>query len=155
MAPDRNNPWKISADSEGGGGGDGGEESPRQAGSQAELPFPGGLPPQLAPFTGGKTSGIFVTPAGTPVSLQSGYDGPADSVPSESEGFNAYTLSHVEGHAAALMREEGITEGTLYINNPNICRWCMKLLPTMLPSGSILNVVLPNGTVMQFKGIGP
>jgi hypothetical protein len=76
-------------------------------------------------------------------------------MPPGSPGFNGLTLSHVEGHAAALMREEGIMEGTLYINNPKVCGSCTRLLPTMLPSGAILNVVLPDGTVIQFMGIGP
>jgi hypothetical protein len=155
MAPDRNNPWKISADSEGGGEGDGGEESPRQAGSQAELPFPGGLPPQLAPFTGGKTSGIFQAPNSPPVELQSGYDGPAADMPDGSSGFDLITKSHVEGHAAALMRQEGISEGTLYINNPKICGSCTRWLPRMLPPGATLNVVLPDKTIMSFEGIDP
>jgi hypothetical protein len=44
---------------------------------------------------------------------------------------------------------------TLYINNPKICDNCTRLLPKMLPPGSTLNVVLPDGTVMQFKGISP
>ncbi len=51
-------------------------------------------------------------------------------------------LAHVEGHAAAFMRQTGITEGTLKINNPNICRRCMKNLPTMLPAGGTLRVML-------------
>lgn len=124
--------------------------------SQPSLPFPGGLPPQLSPYMpGGKTSGVFYPPGGSPVPLQSGYDGPAEQMPPGSPGFNGLTLSHVEGHAAALMREEGIMEGTLYINNPKVCGSCTRLLPTMLPSGAILNVVLPDSTVIQFMGTGP
>ena len=122
-------------------------------GTQPSLPFPGGLPPQLAPYVpGGKTSGILETPTG-PVALQSGYDGPAEEMPSGSPGFDGLTLSHVEGHAAALMRQDGIMEGTLYINNPKICQSCIRLLPTMLPPGATLNVVLPDGTTIQFEGV--
>jgi hypothetical protein len=134
--------------------------SPRSSSPPAEvqpnLPFPGGLRPQLAPYTpGGKTSGIFYAPGRPPMPLQSGYEGPADDMPPESSGFDGLTLSHVEGHAAALMRQNGIMEATLYINNPKICGSCMRLLSRMLPPGAILNVVLPDNTVIQFIGTGP
>lgn len=155
VRPDPHNPWKISPDSEGGGGGDGGETTPRPSESQGELPFPGGLRPELAPFTGGKTSGIFQAQDLPPVELQSGYDGPAADMPDGSSGFDLITKSHVEGHAAALMRQEGISEGTLYINNPKICGSCTRWLPRMLPPGATLNVVLPDQTVIQFRGIVP
>ena len=67
----------------------------------------------------------------------------------------AWAAGHAEGHAAALMRQNGISEATLYINNPNICAPCTKYLPEMLPAGSTLNIVLPDGRVVQFKGIAP
>jgi hypothetical protein len=99
--------------------------------TQPTLPFPGGLPPKLPPFVpGGKTTGIFQRPDNPDIALQSGYDGPAASMQGNA-GFDRYTLSHVEGHAAGLMWQQGITEGTLYINNPeissparNCCREC-------------------------------
>lgn len=53
------------------------------------------------------------------------------------------------------MRQEEITEGTLYINNRKICSSCQRLLPTMLAPGTTLNVVLPDNTIVQFTGIGP
>ena len=86
--------------------------------------------------------------------LQSGYDGPAATMRGNT-GFDRIILSHVEGHAAALMSEQGITEATLYINNPKICDSCTRLLPSMLPSGATLHVVLPDGTVVSFKGVTP
>jgi hypothetical protein len=101
---------------------------------------------------GGKTYGIFQAPTGNTV-LQSGSQGPAADIPAGRAGFDAVTRLHVEGQAAALMWQQEITEGTLYINNPEICVSCMTLLPRMLAPGSILNVVLPNGTVTRFKGI--
>jgi hypothetical protein len=123
---------------------------------QPKLPFPGGLPPKLAPYVpGGKTSGIFQSPDSPDIELQSGYDGPAASIPLETDAFDGVTRSHVEGHAAALMREQGITDGTLYINNPKICVSCTRLLPEMLPPGARLRVVLPDGTITEFRGIGP
>src|SRR6185437_2041346 len=72
--------------------------------AQPSLPFPDGLPPQLAPYVPGeKTSGILYTPGGSPIPLQSGYAGPAAAMQGTA-GYDRYTLSHVEGHAAALMR---------------------------------------------------
>ncbi len=125
---------------------------PASEDAQPKLTFQGGLPPQLAPYKeGGKTSGVFRSQNLT-IELQSGYDGPAEAMPPESSGFDRYTLSHVEGHAAALMRQLGIGEATVYINNPEICSSCEKLLPRMLPPASTLNVVLPNGTVRKFEG---
>jgi hypothetical protein len=123
--------------------------------TQPALPFPGGLPPQLAPYVpGGKTSGIFQSPNNPDIALQSGYDGPAASMRGSS-GYDRITLSHVEGHAAALMREQGSMEGTLYINNPKICDSCTLLLPRMLPPGAALNVVHPDKTIVRFKGLIP
>jgi hypothetical protein len=149
----RGKPWEKPELLGGFGGGGGGVPTSPKA--QPELPFPQGLPPQLAPYVpGGKTSGILYTPGGSPVPLQSGYDGPAAAMRG-ADGYDRYTLSHVEGHAAALMRQQGSTEGTLYINNPDICDSCERLLPRMLAPGTTLNVVLPNNTVVQFTGVGP
>ena len=68
-------------------------------------------------------------------------------------GFNAYTKTHVEGHAVALMHQGGITEAELTINNPVICRQCNRLLPRMLPSGAKLTVHLPDGRSVTFVGL--
>jgi hypothetical protein len=134
------------------------------AGDQIPLPLESGgggggaipvgrSPPPLPRFVpGGKTSGEFQTPAMS-VPLRSGYEGPAASVPKGTPGFDIITRAHIEGHAAALMRNQKITHGTLYINNPTICDSCAKLLPRMLPPGSTLDVVLPNGAKVPFKGI--
>jgi hypothetical protein len=89
------------------------------------------------------------------IELQSGIPGPAASIPLGTDGFDGVTRLHVEGHAAAFMRQEGITEGTLFINNPEICVSRTKLLQEMLPPGGRLRVVLPDGTVMEFRGISP
>ena len=126
---------------------------PAPVGAQPSLPFMGEQPPQLAPYrAGGPTSGIFQA-GDTTIELQSGYDGPAADMPPGSPGFDLITKGHVEGHAAAIMQQQGINEATLYINNPNICSSCESQLPSMLPPGAILNVVLPDGTVVQFRGI--
>jgi hypothetical protein len=108
--------------------------------------------PKLATFsTGGKTSGVFRTSAGD-LSFVSGRTGPASLVPKATPGFNAITRTHVEGHAAATMRQKGIKEATIYINNPKICLPCQQNLANMLPSGSKLTVVLPDGTSKTFIG---
>ncbi len=120
--------------------------------AQPNLPFPEGLPPQLAPYKpGGPTSGIFRAGDLT-VELQSGEDGPAAYMPPQSLGFDGVTKLHVEGHAAALMWQQGISDATLYINNPEICASCTSLLARMLPPGATLNVVLPDRTIQRFTG---
>jgi hypothetical protein len=109
--------------------------------------------PQLAPYVkSGKTSGIFRAPGMAPIELQSGYDGPTQNLPAGSSGFNGVTLSHVEGHAAALMRQQGISEAWVEINNPEICGSCKVELKRMLPPGAVLHVILPNGKDETFKG---
>ena len=114
----------------------------------------GETPPQLAPQEpGGKTSGIFKAADGPPIELQSGYDGPAASMRGN-PGFDRWTLSHVEGHAAALMRQWGIMNATLEINNPIICENCRTLLPKMLPPGATLRVIFPDGSIKDFEGNG-
>jgi len=111
--------------------------------------------PSLPTFTpGGKTSGVLRTPTGD-VPLQSGWQGPASSIPRGTSGFDIVTRTHVEGHAAAVMRQQGLTEATVHINNPQICTSCSKLLPRMLPPGSRLTVVLPDGTSVTFTGVAP
>ncbi|MDC3957500.1 DddA-like double-stranded DNA deaminase toxin [Polyangium jinanense] len=87
--------------------------------------------------------------------LSSGIEGPARGLPKGSPGFDIVTRTHVEGHAAAAMRSNGINSGTLYINNPRICTSCMQNLPRMLPTGSRLKVVLPDGSVVRFEGKAP
>jgi hypothetical protein len=79
--------------------------------------------------------------------------GPASFIPRGDAGFNLVTRTHVEGHAAALMRQLGISQATVYINNPIICSSCERFLPSMLPSGATLKVVLPSGIVVTFVGV--
>jgi hypothetical protein len=109
-------------------------------------------PPQLPTFTsGGKTTAVLRTQSGD-VPLLSGRAGPAASLPKGTPGFNAISKTHVEGHAGAVMRQRGIKEATIYINNPRICVPCERNLATMLPAGSKLTVVLPDGTSKTFIG---
>ena len=66
------------------------------------------------------------------------------------KGFNDYVRTHAEGQAVAHVIQEGITDGTLYLNNQKICRSCEKFLRFKLPPGMSLRVVLPNGITRQF-----
>jgi hypothetical protein len=111
--------------------------------------------PKLAPYKpGSPTSGIFKAGDVT-IELKSGYNGPALNMPDGSPGFDSYTRAHVEGHAAALMRQLGVSEAWLRINNPEICDSCTGLLERILPPGAILHVILPDGTEVTFKGLAP
>jgi hypothetical protein len=100
----------------------------------------------------GPTSGVLQSPGKVDTPLISGRGGPASQMPQETPGFDRLTRTHVEGQAAALMRQQGISEGTLHINNPAICSNCVRLLPSMLPSGARLDVIMPNGTIKTFVG---
>jgi len=132
-------------------GGKGGSTSSGGRAPNQPPPPPPPPPPKLPPFEG-KTIGEFRGADGSAVALKSGRAGPARSMPKGSSGFDLITKTHVEGHAAALMRQSGLTEATVYINNPAICDSCVRLLPRMLPSGSRLTVVLPNGSSVLFTG---
>lgn len=103
---------------------------------------------------GGKTSGLLRTPKGDEL-FTSGVEGPASAMPKGSPGFDIVTRTHAEGHAAAWMRQNGVMEATLHINNFEICPSCMKLLNRMLPPGAELTVITPNGVRVTFKGIAP
>jgi len=96
--------------------------------------------PQLAAYDGQTTLGVLVTNDGKVVSLQSGNGNPAYS--------NYIASSHVEGQAALWMGENGSTSGTVYINNTNgICGYCNAQISTLLPEGSTLTVVPPEGAI--------
>ncbi len=121
----------------------------------SEADLEGAAAPQLPPFKkGGKTAGVLRTASGD-TSLISGYKGPSASMPRGTPGMNYNIKSHVEAHAAALMREQGIQEGMLFINNEP-CKGvtgCAAMLPRMLPEGARLRVVGPNGYHKTFVGI--
>ena len=54
----------------------------------------------------------------------------------------------MEGKSAIYMRENGITQGTIYHNNTNgTCGFCDNMLPTMLPENSVLNVIPPTSAI--------
>ena len=57
-------------------------------------------------------------------------------------------LGVIEGKAALYMRENGISEATVYHNNPNgTCGFCDRQVPALLPEGAKLTVVPPSNSV--------
>ena len=128
-----------------GGGRSGGDAGSKRSRIEGHEPLP--------PFRKGeKTLGRFYGPDGRAVDLRSGVPGPAKTMPKGTSGFDIVTRTHVEGHAAAIIRQQGLREATVVINNPKICVSCEKLLPRMLPSGSRLRVILPDGSSRVFVG---
>jgi len=110
--------------------------------------------PTLPAYAGGKTAGVLRTAAGdTP--LLSGYKGPSATMPRGTPGMNGNIKSHVEAHAAAIMRQQGIQEATLYINRVPCAgaNGCGAMLPRMLPEGARLRVLGPDGYVKIFVGL--
>ena len=98
-----------------------------------------------------KTAGIFLA-EDFKISLTSGLDGPAASIPKGTSGFDIVTRTHVEGHASALMHQNNFSNATLYINNPP-CVSCNRLLSRMIPGGASLHIIGPNGYNEWFTGI--
>ncbi len=115
----------------------------------------GDVAPDLPAFTGGRTSGVLVRPDGSQVPLVSGRSGgPALSLPKPRPGVNGNIVTHVEAHAAAVMRNEGLGDATLYINRVPCGgrNGCMVNLSRMVPSGSTLNIyVMPQGGAGPFE----
>ena len=112
----------------------------------------------LPDYAGGKTSGFLARPDGSEVGLQSGYDGPTRGT-SGIPGLHSRIKSHVEAHAAVLMRREGLTWATLFINrvpcptdDPR-SPGCFDMLPRILPAGARLRVIKPDEFDESFLGL--
>jgi hypothetical protein len=115
-------------------------------------PVLAGRLPQFA----GKTQGILHVGGEEELPLISGYDGPSAEIAGKGlPGFNGHVLSHVEAHAAALMRLEEISEASLEINRiPCLgANGCVANLPRMLPEGAQLNIWGPEGYFRTFIGL--
>lgn len=69
--------------------------------------------------------------------------------------MNIVTKPHVEAHAAAVMRQQGLQEATLYINRVPCPgkTGCEAMLPRMLPEGARLRVVGPKGFEKVYVGL--
>ncbi|MCW2986565.1 MAG: repeat protein, partial [Conexibacter sp.] len=109
---------------------------------------------RLPEYAGGKTSGILDTGSGE-INLLSGYKGPSAELGRGTPGMNGNIKSHVEAHAAAVVRQQGLDEATLYINRvpcPGV-RGCDAMLPRMLPRGARLHVYGPNGFRKTYTGL--
>ncbi len=113
-------------------------------------------PPTVPPYgtLGAKTSGVLRTPSGDRP-LVSGYKGPSASLEGPTPGMNYRIKAHVEAHAAAIMRQEGLQDATLYINRVPCpgTTGCGAMLPRMLPGGARLRVVGPDGYDQTFVGL--
>ena len=110
--------------------------------------------PELQPYTGGKASGVLRI-NGEDIPLESGYIGPSSNMPKGTPGMNWRIKSHIEAHSAAIMREKGVNEATLYINRipcPGKTG-CDAMLPRMLPPGSKLTIIGPDGYIKTYIAI--
>ena len=117
---------------------------------------PAEVAPELPPYgtLGPKTSGVLRTTSGdTP--LISGYKGPSATLQGSTPGMNYRIKAHVEAHAAAIMRNGGPQEGTLFINRVPCPgpTGCASMLPRMLPQGAQLRVLGPDGYDQTFRGL--
>ena len=101
-----------------------------------------------------QTSGVLRTANGD-TALISGYNGPSKAIPLGTPGMNGNIKSHVEAHAASIMRLQNAGEGTLFINRVPCSgpRGCGAMSPRMLPEGSRLQVLGPGGYDKTFTGL--
>lgn len=107
---------------------------------------------RVPPYAGkGKAQGVLDGDSGRQLDLTSGRAGAAARVPKGTPGFDAYLRTHVEGHAAAEMREKGIDRATLYINKVP-CPNCDRNLPKAVPKGAELTVRGPGGFKKTYRG---
>ncbi|MCK4540732.1 MAG: hypothetical protein KAU17_00710, partial [Spirochaetales bacterium] len=98
--------------------------------------------------------GVLKTESGERIPIHSGkFGGPfggthRGGIPrGPGSGYNRYVLTHVEGHAAAIMHQKGIQRATLLLPKPS-CGACDSPVGTpnitrILPRGSRLTVVDP------------
>ena len=113
----------------------------------------GAATPRLPTYAGGKTVGVLRSALGD-IPLISGYKGPSAAMPRGTPGMNGNIKSHVEAHAASIMRQQNVTEGVLYINQVPCSgvRGCGAMLVRMLPEGARLRVLGPDGYNELFIG---
>jgi hypothetical protein len=108
------------------------------------------------PAFSGKAEGVLRA-GSDDVPLKSGYDGPSANLPKGTPGMHGNIKSHVEAHAAAVMRLEGVQQATLYINRIPCADarppGCHLMLPRMLPEGAELTVFGPDGFKWVYRGI--
>ena len=69
-------------------------------------------------------------------------------------GFNRFTLTHIEGHAAAIMHNNEYSYGVLLIEKEP-CGACDPSIPQILPANSRLDVVYPNETSTYWSSQRP
>jgi hypothetical protein len=78
---------------------------------------------------------------GQEIFLQSQAEGPGSKWYDPTQPAINQAATHVEGHAAGVMIDNGLTEMTVTINNRlGPCNACLKQIPGMLPTGSTLYV---------------
>lgn len=109
-------------------------------------------------YAGGKTRGVLSRPDGGETVILSGVDG-ASKGTTGIPGMHNRIKTHVEAHAAVIIRRERLSEATLYINrapcptgNPR-SPGCFDNLPKMLPAGARLRVIGPDGFDHTFVGL--
>jgi hypothetical protein len=78
--------------------------------------------------------------------------GPAAGIPRGTPGFDAYLRTHVEGHAAAILRQQGGGQARLVINQVP-CPNCDRNLPRALPEGAELELLGPGGFRKTYRGL--
>ncbi len=105
---------------------------------------------------GDRTRGVLDT-GGEFISVFSGKSGgPALAFADDLSAFDPMFAStvHAESHAAAAMRQLGVSEATLYINNLPCAGVfsCQQFLPSRLAEGSTLHIYVGSGDNYKYFG---
>lgn len=112
------------------------------------LPFLLGASPVgqgLPQYAGGPTQGVFLL-GSQQARLISGQTNPGRWL-QQAGILIAHSWYHVEGHALSIMRQCGILQATLYINQKpcgNRPAYCQITIPRALPPGWVMEVVFEN-----------
>lgn len=94
----------------------------------------------LPEYDGTTTHGVLVLDDGTQIGFTSGNGDPRYT--------NYRNNGHVEQKSALYMRENNISNATVYHNNTNgTCGYCNTMTATFLPEGATLTVVPPENAV--------
>lgn len=121
----------------------------------AQAVIRGKLPVRDSPYA--KTKGVWFDRDGEQVDLLSGHDDvreAAEDLRIRMKLAPTTVTAHVEVKFAMMMRERGLADETIYINNkpcegPESCR---RYLPVFLPPGARLTVHWPGAAPITFEG---